>query len=580
MNHFKKHYVITAKGSADLRASIIATVIQKLCVLLPLVVTMAMASMVLKGMQAEKLDIQRLLLITAVGVVAAVVMIVATRIQYRKTNIPTYHESERLRLSMADKISRLSMFYINRTNLSELAGTLMDDCAQSESILSGVVPELYSSIITVPLSFALLAIFDWRLSLEAFVFVPLSVLIQLATMKTQERLTEKQLVSKHEASDKLHEYIGGMQEIRANGLAINEKTQLYKALDGLRLSSLKVETMSGVFTAGADAFLQLGVGLVVYLAGTFISNGQMSLITAILFFASIYIVYRPASAALSLMPTLMYMQKSTERIRTLLAQPEHGGELETELTGFDICFEDVCFGYDERPVLEHLSFTAQQGCITALVGASGSGKSTIASLAAGFYTPGSGRITVGGQDISALKQECYWKYVSCVFQEVVLFNDTVYNNILIGNPDATREMVLEAARNACCDEFIERLPEGIDTVLAENGKSLSGGERQRISIARALLKNAPVIILDEATSCLDAENEYYIQKAISCLIKDKTAIIIAHRLRNIENADRIVVIENKAAEETGTHEELIEKQGVYKKLVDYQTSGGQWRCRN
>lgn len=575
MRRLLEQYIISAEGSHNLQASIFVTLLKNLFTVIPIVIISLLAFILLRKDSAVSVNLTAVLLLSAAGIAATVLIIAAVKFSYRKTNIPTYRESERMRLAVAEKLSHMPMNYLNNRNAPELAETLMSDCATAETLISGIVPNLYASAVSVPVCCIILACIDWRLSLAAFATIPLSFALLFSSLRFQAYLSKRQIRAKHALSTQFQEYMDGIKEIKASGLYGDDCT-LHEALRQLNKMSLKMELISGIFVAGADVVLQLGLGITIFAAGPLLGSGAISAPTLVLFFAAVLTIYTPISGQLMMIPSLMYMRLSTARLHSLLAEPDMPGDARPAIAHCNFTLENVGFSYSESKVIKSLSFTAKEGEITALVGPSGGGKSTVANLLARLWDPQEGRILLEGIDIKTIFPAYYSNFISCVFQNVVLFNDTVINNIRIGKPCATDEDVLAAARAACCDSFAEKLPNGYNTVLAENGKSLSGGERQRIAIARALLKNAPIVILDEATSCLDTENEALVQKAISAMTHKKTVIIIAHRLRTIVNADKIIVIENGTAAEQGTHKELLSQGGVYARMYELQQESQAW----
>lgn len=571
---------LSDSGYKNLRKSILATICKQLAGTFSFVCSMLLVYGLLQRQNSGNSDKHYIATIFVAGLLLMVAEILIIRHQYKTTNIPTYHESERLRLTIAEKLSKIPMSYYNSKNISEITGSLMDDCATVENLLSGIIPNVYASAITIPLSFIVLGIFDLRLGIAAFISVPTAFGIQLLSMKIQAKLVDMQLLIKHKTVSKMQEYIEGMQQIRANSQTGAKYDELTEALLNLKKASLKMELVSGIFTAGAEVVLQIGIGIVIFAATHYITTGTVSVFTMILFFSAVLKLYVPIASQITRLPNLMYMKKNICRISEILSQQPMQGNETPEIKDFEIEFQNVQFAYNHSPALKGISFCAEKNKVTAIVGPTGAGKTTIANLLARFWDADKGSITLGGIDITLIHPEYYSKYISFVFQNVVLFRDSIYNNILIGNPDASESEVLRAANLAQCDEFAQRLPDGYNTLLLENGKSLSGGERQRIAIARAMLKNAPIVLLDEATSSLDTMNEYYIHEALVALTAGKTVVIIAHTLRNIVNADNIIVINNGEIAEQGTHAQLMDDNRIYAKLYNIQKKAMEWDCRN
>lgn len=444
-----------------------------------------------------------------------------------------------------------------------------------ESMLSSTIPPLIANGISVTLTCVLLALFDWRLALCVFITLPIAFLVIWCSRKYQIKLFEKQVETKLNASSQVQEYLEGIKIIKSCNLSGVHFRTLNRALLEMKKIAVKVEMVVGIFMSSASMILQAGIGITIFVGTILLVNGQIELLPLLMFFLIVTKIYGPILAILSQLTTLLNLNVVTERMKTLLTTPAMSGKEETPQT-YNIKLNDVSFAYNNEDVIHNVSCTIPQGSITALVGPSGSGKSTIAKLIARFWDIQSGSITIGNKNIKTINPENLMEKMSFVFQDVTLFNDTVFNNIQMGNPNATKEQVYKAAKVAYCDEFVRNLPNGYDTILGENGSTLSGGERQRISIARALLKDSPIILLDEATASLDPENEVFVQKALAHLIKGKTVIMIAHRLRTVVDADQILVMENGKIVEHGTHNELMERKGLYHKLYSIQQESLGW----
>ena len=421
----------------------------------------------------------------------------------------------------------------------------------------------------------LLAFFDWRLALCVFITVPIAFLIIWLSRNQQKKLFEKQVDAKLAASDQVQEYLEGMKIIKSCRLSGSHFSALDKALVAMKKIAIKVEMAVGVFMSSASMILQAGIGITIFVGAILLTNGQIELLPLLMFLLMVTRIYGPILSILANLSSLLNLNVVTSRMRTLFTTPAMNGNEKT-VPNCDIELSHVTFAYNREDVIKDVSCKIPQGSVTALVGPSGSGKSTISKLIARFWDVQQGKITVGGKDIKSMEPESLMSYMSFVFQDVTLFNDTVMNNIRLGNPNATDDQVIVAAKAAYCDEFVREMPDGYQTVLGENGSTLSGGERQRISIARALLKNAPIILLDEATASLDPENEVLIQKAIAKLVEGKTVIMIAHRLRTVVDADQILVLENGRLVEHGTHDELMKKNGLYHKLFHIQQESLGW----
>ena len=480
-------------------------------------------------------------------------------------------------MNVAEHMRQLPMSFFNARDLSELSSNIMGDCTNLEEAMSNIIPQMIADIITAIIICAFLAFFDWRMALAIFIMLPISALILILSQKLQERLFSHHVNAKLNAEKQTQEYLDGIKVIRACGLGGEKFTVLDDAFTELRRLAIKVELGSGAVIALSTMLLRCGIGIAVFVGTSLLVSGQIDFLTLLMFLLISSRIYGPILTTLTMLPDLLYLKVATGRLRTLMESEPMSGRCDTPVPTSEIAFENVSFSYGKEKVLNGVSFVAAEGHVTALVGPSGSGKSTISRLAARFWDADSGIVKVGGIDVKTLEPEYLMHKFSFVFQDVTLFNDTVENNIRIGRPNASDEEIRDAAKAACCDEFIEKLPDGYKTMLGENGATLSGGERQRISIARALLKDAPIIILDEATASLDPENEVSVQQAINRLVAGKTVLVIAHRLRTIAGADRIVVLENGRVVEQGTHQELLNRHGLYERLFSIQADNAEWR---
>ncbi len=580
MGKLKVFLALTDKGYSDLKKAIGACTLTNLSLMLPFMVTIQIFTELLKPLMGQELSWMRLWIMLGLGVAAGILVFLASKNDYKKTYVTSYLEAENTRIRVVEHIRKLPMSFFNSRDLSELTSNIIADCSTTEQVLSHVIPQLCANGISATIICILLALFDWRMALAVFFTVPLAFLIVLGSKKIQNRLSEKQVKAKLDASSQVQEYLEGIKVIKACGMDGAKFTSLDQALKKLMKTAIRLELGSGVFITGAQMILQAGVGLTLFVGTNLLAGGRIELIPLLMFLLIVVRIYGPFVVELTLLPELFYHRIATKRMRTLMAAPIMEGSTDTPLTSWAINFENVSFSYNEQAgtdnVLENLTVSIPSDAITALVGPSGSGKSTVSRLIARFWDVNKGSVKIGGVDIKTLDPEYLMGYMSFVFQDVVLFNDTVLANIRIGSRDATEEQVMEAAKAACCDEFVRNLPNGYQTVLGENGSTLSGGERQRISIARALLKDAPIILLDEATASLDPENEQYIQTAISRLIKGKTVIVIAHRLRTVAGADKIIVLDGGRLAEEGTHEELMTKKGLYERMYRIQEESLGW----
>ena len=574
----QKTFMLTDKGYRDIKKAIAACTLTNFSMMLPFTISMLMIIEVLRPITGGSVSWRKLWILLGIGVIAAFLIFLACKNDYRKSYVASYKESESTRVVLAEHIRKLPMSVFNAKDLSELTTNLMGDVATSERVTGHIIPQLASNLISISVICLMLAFFDWRLALAMFATVPIAFLIIITSRGIQKRLGTKQSEAKLAASKQTQEYIEGIKVIRACGLDGEQFSALKEALRTLQRLAIRFEFGSGVFITGAQVVLQAGTGIVVFVGSYLITGGGIAFLPFLMFLLIVTRIYGPFLVELTLLPELMYHQIALGRMRQLMGIKIMKGDTETQIKDFSIRFEHVSFHYNKSAdaVIKDMTFAIPSDGITALVGPSGSGKSTVSRLIARFWDTDAGTITIGGVDIKKLDPEHLMSYMSFVFQDVVLFNDTVYNNIRIGNMDASHEEILAAAKAACCDEFALKLPQGYDTMLGENGSTLSGGERQRLSIARALLKNAPIVLLDEATASLDPENESLIQQAISRLISGKTVVVIAHRLRTIVDADQIIVLNEGRLEEQGTHRELFDKNGLYHKLYSIQQESLGW----
>ena len=575
MKRLKETLFLSDKGYSDLKKAIFACTLTNITMLLPFCITVMIFSELLNPFVGKELVWEHIWLLWGAGVVSAILVYREKKNDYRKTYIASYKESNVTRLRIAEHLRKLPMSFFNTKDLSELTTNMMSDCSSMESMLSSTIPPLIANVISATITCILLAFFDWRLAICVFITMPLAFLIIWLSRKYQKKLFERQVDAKLQASSQVQEYLEGLKIIKSCNLSGSQFSTLNKALLAMKKIAVKVEMVVGVFMSGASMILQAGIGITIFVGTLLLLDGQIELLPLLMFFLIVTKIYGPILAILSQLTTLLNLNVVTERMRTLLTAPVMSGKQQTSKR-YDIELSHVSFAYNEEEVIHDVSCKIPQGNVTALVGPSGSGKSTISKLIARFWDIQKGTITVGNKDIKTINPESLMQEMSFVFQDVTLFNDTIFNNIQMGNPNATKEQVFAAAKAAYCDEFVRNMPDGYNTILGENGSTLSGGERQRISIARALLKDSPIILLDEATASLDPENEVFVQKAIAKLVENKTVIIIAHRLRTVVDADQILVLDNGKLVEYGTHNELMRKNGLYHKLYHIQQESLGW----
>lgn len=575
----QKGLMLTDKGYTDLKKAIAACTLTNFSLMIPFAVMIQMIVELINPLIGLEISWSKMWLLFAAGIIGAGIVFLCARLDYKKTYIVSYMESEKARTSMAEHIRKLPMSVFNAKDLSEITTNLMADVATTEHVLSHVIPQIFANAISITVICGMLAFFDWRMALATFITVPIAFFIIFISRKISGKFNKEHNAAKLAAAGQVQEYIEGIKVIKACNLDGEKFDALEKALRTMKKLAIKMEFGTGVFVTGAQVVLQAGIGLTVLVGTTLLTGGEIQLVPMLMFLLIVTRIYGPVLTELTLLPELLYHQIAVKRMSALMAIAPMEGDTQTAIKDYTIAFENVNFQYNkgEQETIKAMSLTIPAGGITALVGPSGSGKSTISRLIARFWDVNEGRITIGGVDIKTVDPEHLMSYMSFVFQDVVLFADTIYNNIRIGNMDASEEAVIAAAKAACCDDFVNKLPNGYDTLLGENGSTLSGGERQRISIARALLKNAPIVLLDEATASLDPENESLIQKAISTLIEGKTVIVIAHRLRTIAQADKIIVLEDGKAIEEGKHEDLLAQNGLYKKLFTLQQESLGWR---
>ena len=511
-------------------------------------------------------------------VIAFVILSFVTHLQqYHATYGLVYNEVKSTRLSLAERLRKLPLGYFGKRDLADLTETLMGDVNRMEHVWSHVLGYLYGAYISTAIIAVCLLVYDWRLTIACLWGVPVAFGLLFGTRKISARASERTKQAAVRVSDGIQEALENIREIRATNQEARYLAGLNQKIDDHEKVTIQGELGTGIFVNAASVIMRLGVATTILVGASLILSGQIDFMLLFLFLLVITRVYAPFDQSLALIAELFVSQVSADRMNEIYDMPTAEGAEVFEPKGHDIVFDHVGFAYDKKKVLDGVNFTAREGEVTALVGPSGSGKSTCARLAARLWDVTEGTIRVGGVDISTVDPEALLTDYSMVFQDVVLFDDTVMENIRLGKRGATDQEVRAAAEAANCGEFIRRLPQGYDTPIGENGAKLSGGERQRISIARALLKNAPIVLLDEATASLDVENETKVQGALSRLLAGKTVLVIAHRMRTVAGADHIVVLENGRVAEQGTPAELMEKGGLYRRMVELQSHSAQWQ---
>ncbi len=517
-------------------------------------------------------------LLYGIGMVSALLLIFLSEFwKYNATYFSTYKESGACRIRLAEKLRRLPLSFFGKKDLADLTNTIMGDVSTTEQMFSHYVPQFYASIISTCFVAVSLFFYDWRLSLAALWVLPVALLIVGFSKKAQNYFSRKQNMAQIAVLDGVQECLETVRDLKSNNAEWEYLNDLYQKIDLLEGRHIRSELGTALFVVPAQMILKLGIASVALVGSMLLIDGTLNLITFFLFLLVVSRIYEPMAFSLQNLAAMNSLQINIDRMNEIENCKEQEGKRSFCPNGYDIVFEQAGFAYNKNEtVLENVSFTAKQGEVTALIGPSGGGKSTAAKLAARFWDTDKGRITIGGIDVTSVDPEQLLTAFSIVFQDVTLFHNTVMENIRIGRKDATDEEVMAAARLANCEEFIEKLPDKWNSSIGENGSALSGGERQRISIARAFLKNAPVILLDEATASLDVENETAIQSALSLLIKDKTVLLIAHRMRTVAGADKVVVLSNGTVAEQGEPEELLHQNGIYAHMVKLQTESQDW----
>lgn len=576
----KKTFRLSKKGAKNVYSGIILTALHNLSIMLPTILLLLLASEMIKDFLGQKEMSNSWGYYLGGSLVLIILIYIVYSFTYKKIYISAYEESANTRINLAEKIRTLPLSYFGEKNLSELTSTLMDDTATVEHTLTTAVSELFGGVISSFIILILLIFVDWRMSLSLFICLPISLIILLISNKVSSSSNLKNRNAKLEVSEKVQEYLENAKVLRASPQRKSYQAIVEKKIKKVVRTSIIYEVVMGIFISSAYNILRIGLGLVVVTGSYLITHGEIDIITYLLFLFIAARIYDPLTTVFFKMGEFFYSLVSASRISDITETPVQKGSKDKIINSYDITFDHVTFAYNEEIVIDDISFVAKQGEITALVGPSGCGKSTISKLASRFWDVNRGKILIDNIGINDMDPETLLNNFSIVFQDVVLFNDTIYNNIKIGKKNATKEEIIAAAKMARCEEFISNLADGYDTVIGENGKTLSGGERQRISIARAFLKDAPIILLDEATASLDPENETLIQEAIGQLIKDKTVLIIAHRLRSIEDCDNIVVLKEGKIVEMGDHQKLMSLDGFYKYLFELQRESANWKVNS
>lgn len=570
--YFRERFAMSERGAKNLQKSIISHTMVNLTKMFPPFIGFIFLFQYLGGAEGipspVELTLGNYLVIIAV---MFTVMFFVAKWDYIRLYDNVYNESANSRIEIANRLKSLPLSYFGKRDIADLSTTMMSDLSLYEQIFSHAVPHIYSTAISTTIISIMILGYNWKLGLAALWVIPVALITSTLFKKRQEKDVQKWIKSNRDLLDDLQEKIEQIQEIKSYNIEDKCLHEFFNKVDTTTKTKIKAELSSGIALSFSGILMRLGIVSVAIVGANMLISGEINILVYIAYLMLTASIYLPIEGILSFMAMIVLLDGVVGRIKEIKTIPIQEGKQEMNIKNYDIEFKDVVFGYEDYSVINGVTFTAKQGEVTALIGPSGSGKTTLAKLAARFWDIQKGQILVGGEDISKIDPETLLKNYAIVFQDVVLFNTSIKENIRIGKKGATDEEIIRAARIARCDEFIEKMPEGIESVIGENGEKLSGGERQRISIARAILKNAPIILLDEATASLDVENESLIQEALSELIKNKTVIVIAHRMRTIRGADKILLLNRGKIEAIGTDKELREKSPTYVKMLKKQT---------
>ena len=574
IRYLQHKFALSREGAVDMvKACISVTVTNIVLMASAGILYLLISDMLGNSLTAERIPVY------VIGSIAVLALIYITNfIQYNATFLSTYKESGVRRTALAEQLRKLPLSFFGKKDLSDLTTTIMSDCAQIETASSHWIPELIGALIsTAIVGVSMFFFFDWRMVLASFWVIPASFLLIWLSANAQKKAVRKNNSVKMELSDGIQECLESVRDLRANNAQDRYMNGLDLKIKNVEKHALFTEIKLAVFVNAAAIVLKLGIATTALVGGALFASGEITLLTFFMFLMLVSRLYDPMNITLQNFAAIIATDVQCERLDEVLSHDIQTGADKLTNKGYDIEFDHVSFSYsDDTAVLKDVSFTAKQGKVTALIGPSGGGKTTVSRLAARFWDVTGGTIKLGGTDISGVDPETLFSAYSIVFQDVTLFNQSVMENIRIGKKDATDEEVINAAKLANCDEFVAKLPDGYNTLIGENGSELSGGERQRISIARAFLKDAPIILLDEATASLDVDNETKVQAALSRLIKDKTVMVIAHRMRTVAGADKIVVLSDGVVAEQGTPDELLQKDGIFAQMARHQTEGQNW----
>lgn len=565
-------YALSRRGAKDLIKGVVACTLQDISFMFPV----TLLYLFVKDLLANNLKGKTLFYVIG-AVVCLIVVFTITLWQYNSTFLATYVETGTRRITLAEKLRKIPLSFFSKKDLADLTSTIMADCTYLETAFSHFIPPFAGSMISTVIIAISLLFFDVKMAIASLWVLPVAIIIVVSTAKVQQKLTQKSMDAKMDAANGIQECIDTIADLKSNNAEKRYLVSLDDKIDNVEKRVLKNEFGTAVFVSCAQMVLKLGIATTALAGSALLIKGEIDVLTFFVFLLLVSRLYDPMQAALQNLAAIISTKMNVDRMNEIFDHDVQSGDSKLTNNGYDITFDNVSFSYNNNEkVLDNVSFTAKQGEITALVGPSGGGKTTVSRLAARFWDATSGNITVGGMNISNVEPETLLSLYSIVFQDVTLFNTSVAENIRLGKKGATDEEVLVAAKLANCDEFVQKLANGYDTEIGENGCNLSGGERQRISIARAFLKNAPIILLDEATASLDVENETLIQTALSKLIENKTVIVIAHRMRTVENADKIVVLSDGKIAECDTPDKLMQKDSIFKHMTELQTASQNW----
>lgn len=560
---------MSEQGAKNLQKSIFSHTILNLTKMFPPTIGFVFLFQYLGSLEGIPAPVELTLLDYIVIILAMLlVMFFVARWDYVRLYDNVYNESANSRIDIANRLKKLPLSYFGKRDVSDLSATMMSDLNLYEQIFSHSVPHIYATSISTVIISVMILDYNWQLGLAALWVIPVSLLLFSLSKRKQRNDVNAYVKTSRDVLDDLQEQIDQIQEIKSYNLEERTLNEFYHKMDGNTRNKVRMELSASIATALAGMLMKLGIVSVAIVGANMLIAGQINILVYIAYLILTASIYVPIEGILSFMAMIVTLDGVVARIKEIKTMPIQEGKQEMNPMDYSLDFKDVVFGYEDYTVINGVSFTAKQGEVTALIGASGSGKTTLTKLAARFWDIQQGKILLGGEDISQIDPETLLKNYAIVFQDVVLFNASIKDNIRIGKKGATDEEVTRVAKIARCDEFIDRMPDGIDTVIGENGERLSGGERQRISIARALLKDAPIILMDEATASLDVENESLIQEALSELIKEKTVIVIAHRMRTIRGANKIVLLHQGKIEAMGTDAELQVQSATYRKMLE------------